>query len=532
MSLRRRFSRLLVVGACAAALIGGALIPADSAGPGGAGGPGPSASLVQAREGTAWSDAIARHYAYLDPQALAGVGVELTWLGTLLLVGGYQGTFEPCGCTAGRLGGQAWEAPIVRALRDGLGPPVWTASVGRDVLEAGAQLAGELGQAHRALGAAHLGRYFDRLGIELWAQTLEDSAFWSAAIARAGDAHSVRVLAPGDACALHLEAAASGGWPRTAGAAPHVALVAADLSHASSRKLLHEAARGAVAVVGIVHDKGTDRSQALRSRDVVGGTQAMEGAGWILVDVDNALDPRAAEPTSPVHVLRWGLGQGTTLGALRFAALRAAGGGPRRSPGSSPKVLDLRELRSTLAMSGTSVRAEWVTAMLAGGAALGFDWWQIPIGHQGAQDAAVTESLAALQAERSELLRTYPGIGSEAGSDASCGACHAQQWREWSGDPHSHAFHTLHAAGRHQDPNCLRCHSTAFRLGWQEGRDNGVTCASCHGVVRPGHENLADAKVPRVERARCVECHTPVASPAFDAAERWPRVCCVEAGRR
>lgn len=139
--------------------------------------------------------------------------------------------------------------------------------------------------------------------------------------------------------------------------------------------------------------------------------------------------------------------------------------------------------------------------------------------------------LAERGAVRSNLL---PTAARHVGSDL-CQSCHAAEHATWSKASHATALASLTKAGRQDDAECLRCHTTGF------GREGGfpsagsakdhpdlarVGCESCHG---PGGDHVA-ADAPKrgtilslgdkcdscVILQICGTCHDEANDPGFE----------------
>jgi hypothetical protein len=109
-------------------------------------------------------------------------------------------------------------------------------------------------------------------------------------------------------------------------------------------------------------------------------------------------------------------------------------------------------------------------------------------------------------------------VGSE-----TCGGCHGEAHRWWTGTPHGNAYATL--VKRHKEFNldCVSCHVTGY------GKPGGATvthvadlknvgCESCHGPgsvhVESGGASLAHMRTEVPERV-CVACHNEEHSDLF-----------------
>lgn len=151
-------------------------------------------------------------------------------------------------------------------------------------------------------------------------------------------------------------------------------------------------------------------------------------------------------------------------------------------------------------------------------------------------------SVAALSAkERTQLVDSrkqprdvLPKNASFVGSDA-CQSCHSSEYQTWAQSPHGHAVATLQKAGKADDANCLRCHTTGYdRSGGFPAAGNvrnhadlaRVGCESCHGPggdhVAPGANrtgtivSLGDKCDSCVILQICGSCHDDANDPGFE----------------
>jgi len=101
--------------------------------------------------------------------------------------------------------------------------------------------------------------------------------------------------------------------------------------------------------------------------------------------------------------------------------------------------------------------------------------------------------LASRGAPRKDLL---PTNATTVGS-AACKSCHPAEFEAWSRSAHARAVKTLEAKHKQTDPDCLRCHTTAYGrpggfpekgLVAQHADLAAVGCESCHG---PGGDHVA-----------------------------------------
>ena len=111
----------------------------------------------------------------------------------------------------------------------------------------------------------------------------------------------------------------------------------------------------------------------------------------------------------------------------------------------------------------------------------------------------------------------------------ACRECHQQTSEHWTTTGHAHAWDRLLAEGAQVDSYCQQCHTTGFGLagGFVSANRSGeridVGCESCHG---PSQAHVTDNAVhtPFDAIGRCIKCHDPENSPAFEFASYWERV--------
>jgi peroxiredoxin len=131
---------------------------------------------------------------------------------------------------------------------------------------------------------------------------------------------------------------------------------------------------------------------------------------------------------------------------------------------------------------------------------------------------------------RQDLL---PGFAEYTGSEV-CKSCHEEEFATWSEHAHAASIAKLEAPTETENPECLRCHTTAF------GKPGGfpadanpaelpdlavVGCESCHG---PGSKHvedkgsdpgnivaLGDKSAPCVTLQVCASCHDEANDPGF-----------------
>ena len=116
---------------------------------------------------------------------------------------------------------------------------------------------------------------------------------------------------------------------------------------------------------------------------------------------------------------------------------------------------------------------------------------------------------------------------------ASCTSCHTPQFARFGFTAHKNGAQTLRKEGKHQDPECLGCHTTGFgEPGGFATTDvdtlrafGGVQCESCHGPLggHPGRDDVVPAKV---DEQTCLKCHDEANSPNFDYDSYLLEVIC------
>lgn len=154
-----------------------------------------------------------------------------------------------------------------------------------------------------------------------------------------------------------------------------------------------------------------------------------------------------------------------------------------------------------------------------------------------------TENLPVPQSQQT-AEKVYAGA-------SSCRTCHADAWTQWRTHHHSRAMKALVDKQMHYNPDCLRCHTVAFRQpgGFTDLRVtphlSNVQCEVCHG---PGQKHVdhhraaammqseggstavpAGAEHPPELRMEwdaqfCMQCHDPQNDPHFNFEQDILRV--------
>lgn len=114
-------------------------------------------------------------------------------------------------------------------------------------------------------------------------------------------------------------------------------------------------------------------------------------------------------------------------------------------------------------------------------------------------------------------------------SDQVCGQCHTAIHDQWKKSRHATALDSLVRAGKHEDPECLACHTTGI------GKSGGfishsltpelgnVQCEACHGAAQK-HAEYPLSHQPVIAMDTCGSCHTPESSPSFNLGKYLPKI--------
>ena len=141
-----------------------------------------------------------------------------------------------------------------------------------------------------------------------------------------------------------------------------------------------------------------------------------------------------------------------------------------------------------------------------------------------------TERVASRKQPRDVLPKNADYVGSDA-----CQSCHTAEYTTWAASPHGHSIDSLQKAGKADDINCLRCHTTGYdRTGGFPAEGNvrnhpdlaRVGCESCHGPggnhVAPDANrsgtivSLGDKCDSCVILQICGSCHDEANDPGFE----------------
>lgn len=140
--------------------------------------------------------------------------------------------------------------------------------------------------------------------------------------------------------------------------------------------------------------------------------------------------------------------------------------------------------------------------------------------------AAAREKFLGEGQSRLKDLATSPYAGSKV-----CATCHAAAAEVYAKSAHARAMATLQAKGKHEDPECVSCHSVGAgeKGGFVsvEASPNlaNVQCENCH-LPRLAHAK-DPGSMPKAAAAGlkvCETCHNSQHSPKFNATDYWKSI--------
>jgi hypothetical protein len=136
----------------------------------------------------------------------------------------------------------------------------------------------------------------------------------------------------------------------------------------------------------------------------------------------------------------------------------------------------------------------------------------------------------AAQFKADGLSRVAALQNSSFAGDAACSQCHADTHKTQSLSQHAKAMQTLVDKGKHEDPECVVCHSLGSDKegGFVSIKDSpqfaNVQCENCHGP-RKEHTLNPSVKPPATApMAVCVSCHNRQHSPNFNLEAYWEKI--------
>lgn len=140
--------------------------------------------------------------------------------------------------------------------------------------------------------------------------------------------------------------------------------------------------------------------------------------------------------------------------------------------------------------------------------------------------AALAESFKQNGKQRIAALKNSPFAG-----EAACATCHTGTHELYKKSAHALAMKTLIDRNKHQDPECVACHSVGAEVegGFVSVADSpqfaNVQCENCHGPRKDHVTNptIQTAKLT-VREGTCKGCHNPQHSPNFDFKSYWEKI--------
>ncbi len=120
-------------------------------------------------------------------------------------------------------------------------------------------------------------------------------------------------------------------------------------------------------------------------------------------------------------------------------------------------------------------------------------------------------------------------IGSSYTGSQRCKRCHEVAFKVWEESAHADAMQTLARERQVYNPDCLQCHTTAYKKpGGYMGLAATPTladvgCEACHGAAST-HPDSAVASFGRAGIGSCLPCHNRDNSPDFNFGSYWQRI--------
>lgn len=140
--------------------------------------------------------------------------------------------------------------------------------------------------------------------------------------------------------------------------------------------------------------------------------------------------------------------------------------------------------------------------------------------------AAARQAFLGEGEKRLKDLKDSPFAGSQA-----CATCHKSAAEVYAKSAHARAMETLKKKGKHEDPECVACHSVGAK---EKGgfvslaaspQFANVQCENCHGPrLAHGRQPDTGMKSAPVTLEFCVTCHNSQHSPKFNATDYWKSI--------
>lgn len=144
------------------------------------------------------------------------------------------------------------------------------------------------------------------------------------------------------------------------------------------------------------------------------------------------------------------------------------------------------------------------------------------------RDEMALDRIDEYHAQVEELWSSRPArdvhTGGPFADPASCASCHPDQYEFWKGTRHARAYSTLAITQQQFDAECFACHTVGF--GEEGGFDRpheaagfeNVQCAACHGSGAShmsGGASYLNEKLLAKVGSTCIECHNKQHDPEF-----------------
>ena len=130
---------------------------------------------------------------------------------------------------------------------------------------------------------------------------------------------------------------------------------------------------------------------------------------------------------------------------------------------------------------------------------------------------------------KKSLTKINQSIHENPFANKSCKLCHTQIFKQWISSKHSNAIGSLKQVKKHNDPDCLFCHSTGMH---QPGgfislehtpKLANVQCEACHTAAKKHAHSPIKVELPNAFES-CSTCHTKEHSPGFALIDYWKKI--------
>ncbi len=126
---------------------------------------------------------------------------------------------------------------------------------------------------------------------------------------------------------------------------------------------------------------------------------------------------------------------------------------------------------------------------------------------------------------RIAALKDSPFAGS-----TLCAQCHDSAHKVYTQTRHAHAMQTLISKGKHEDAECVACHSVGSDKagGFVSIKDSpqfaNVQCENCHGPRKDHTLNPSIKSAAGSAKQACATCHNRQHSPNFNLNTYWEKI--------